>query len=680
MSPSSSDTSAHQLLKKGLVLLQKRQFDDAFNAFSNVVETFPLQGTAWLLRGISQAKLKRPQEAMSDLYKALEISPDDANIRMKAARTMVGLREAPRAIELLTPLMDAGNASVDVYELCFQLGLKLGRYRTAFRALDKALEGDPHHYSRRIDAARLLHNMRDYKLSLAHLDKVISLGGGNAEACYLRSDVLRDMDRIDEALDSVKQAVSSERENVESFLRAAEHQINLGAMKDAFVSAKKAVELAPENREANLLLGQMLCWSALYDDAIACAEKILNKDPDHGGASRIRGASYYMKGDVEKAKADLEKALSIDEQDGEAMLWLGEIARAENRFDEAIQQIDMGIINSGGYAIPGHVLRLLTILKSQKQDQGYLARDAYEELLHIVAPTLPDPDIANTCEGRPTEVENLMLHAFSTFHGNRTHHATYIREDDPERTLHGLLVQPHSRFASRYTQELIRTRSQDEVFAVFENKLQQYPDQPTVYCHIGELHLWLGDYEKALEAFEASLAITPKVRWAYIGLCASQLMLGEYDKALQACEKGIRVFPPAGRTIYIYRGETYRRMGERDKALADLKENENITPGRVSGWMNTAALLAEMGDPSLLASTFHRVRRRAPGLVHDAISDMNSSFDPYAPDEDGVMALFERIFTMMRGNRSSDFITYFTESGQLRFIPPPDIPDEVRNQ
>ena len=37
-------------------------------------------------------------------------------------------------------------------------------------------------------------------------------------------------------------------------------------------------------------------------------------------------------------------------------------------------------------------------------------------------------------------------------------------------------------------------------------------------------------------------------------------------------------------------------------------------------------------------------------------------------------------FTMMRGNRSSDFITYFTESGQLRFIPPPDIPDEVRNQ
>jgi hypothetical protein len=34
----------------------------------------------------------------------------------------------------------------------------------------------------------------------------------------------------------------------------------------------------------------------------------------------------------------------------------------------------------------------------------------------------------------------------------------------------------------------------------------------------------------------------------------------------------------------------------------------------------------------------------------------------------------------MRGNRSSDFITYFTAAGGMRFVPPPETPDEVFNQ
>ena len=66
-------------------------------------------------------------------------------------------------------------------------------------------------------------------------------------------------------------------------------------------------------------------------------------------------------------------------------------------------------------------------------------------------------------------------------------------------------------------------------------------------------------------------------------------MLERYDKALQWCEDGIKAFPPPGRTMFPYRAEVYRKMGRLDLALKDIIKAQQITPGRMTGWMNAVS-------------------------------------------------------------------------------------------
>ena len=106
----------------------------------------------------------------------------------------------------------------------------------------------------------------------------------------------------------------------------------------------------------------------------------------------------------------------------------------------------------------------------------------------------------------------------------------------------------------------------EEVLAFFDEMIAADPDNPIIYTHSGEVLLWLGRYEESLVEFKKSIAITPKVRWAYIGLCANELMLGKYQKALDWCTAGLKAFPPPGRTMFPYRAEVYRRMGNLELA------------------------------------------------------------------------------------------------------------------
>ena len=70
---------------------------------------------------------------------------------------------------------------------------------------------------------------------------------------------------------------------------------------------------------------------------------------------------------------------------------------------------------------------------------------------------------------------------------------------------------------------------------------------------------------------------------------------------------------------------------------------------------------------------------RSPCLVETALDEMGQPFLMEAPTQEGIIQLFEYSMEMMRGNRSSDFVTYFTKEGEFRFVPPPDIPDPVYN-
>ena len=63
-----------------------------------------------------------------------------------------------------------------------------------------------------------------------------------------------------------------------------------------------------------------------------------------------------------------------------------------------------------------------------------------------------------------------------------------------------------------------------------------------------------------------------------------------------------------------------------------------------------------------LQATLARLRRQAPGLVADAGEGL---------PEASPTALLEVMLVLLRGNRASACVTYFTRDGQLRAVAPP---------
>jgi len=84
------------------------------------------------------------------------------------------------------------------------------------------------------------------------------------------------------------------------------------------------------------------------------------------------------------------------------------------------------------------------------------------------------------------------------------------------------------------------------------------------------------------------------------------------------------------------------------------------TPRRLSAWVNLALVEDARGQPERARAHFEAIEDAAPALLSDARREAGRGADR--------VALLERCLTMMRGNRSSSTITYFS-GGELRLVP-----------
>jgi len=127
------------------------------------------------------------------------------------------------------------------------------------------------------------------------------------------------------------------------------------------------------------------------------------------------------------------------------------------------------------------------------------------------------------------------------------------------------------------------------------------------------------------------------VRWAWIGLGASVMLQGDLRRAQKIWEQGLaRTHPVPGPTLYVYRGECYRRQGELDLARAELETGLRQKPQRLSARINLA-LLDE--DPEAIARAERDCMAFAPLLMAELTG---------SPAE-----RLEHVLEAMRGNRSS---------------------------
>ena len=96
-----------------------------------------------------------------------------------------------------------------------------------------------------------------------------------------------------------------------------------------------------------------------------------------------------------------------------------------------------------------------------------------------------------------------------------------------------------------------------------------------------------GHYEKALEEYQAALAVNPQHVLALRGRAETLILLKQEHKAIAIYDELIALEPDFAAYYYANRGIAHDRLGEHQQALADYRRAISLEPetGEGPGWL-----------------------------------------------------------------------------------------------
>ena len=603
---------------------------------------------AALGRALDAADLSRHDDARRELRAAIDAAgaPD---VPLLAARVLFLLRDYQAALDVLEAAAATAVRAdrVAAHDLAHELAGRLGWYRDALAASTKALALEPT-AARHMRAAKLAFSAQNPAVGVAHVRAAIALEPSSAS---LRMEAAARVSGADDELARklVESAVLLSRPSPELDLRAATLLLEAGAFERAEALLRRAIQREPR-AEALASLARVALWRGDVAEALRCAEAALAREPSSPLAHRARGAARVMRGEPAAALPHLDEAIRARPRDGEALVWRAEaklhLGQPEQALADALAGAETAW-DSTDYVAAQAVAHLARRELGLPEDWPPFG---LPEAMRVICPDDP---------------RNLAL-ALERMRGNRGPTPTYVPHDDTRpRLLH---VRRNPRDPSKRAVFLVATSGPAAALRAFERIHADYPDRSEPYCYHGEVHLYLGEYAEARRNFLKALEIYERTRWAYIGLGATELFEGDARRALDTFRRGVAICGTPGPTMYAYRGEAHRVVGNLAAAREDLARSVEQAPSRIGASVNLALVAGAEGDRDEERAIAERLLADAPGLLADASRAIGVASDTREPA--ATRALLEKLLDMLRGNRSSTCVTYFTDEGRLRAVSP----------
>lgn len=635
---------------------------------------------ALLLRALALIVAGRYDEAARDVAAAVAAAPNSMLVRTAAARIRFVLRDYSGALADLDvaaalPAVSA-PARAAVFDSRFELARRLGSYGEAIDAADAALACDANGAERRVRRlerlAQMLLRAGNHAAALDRLTAALA-DSQQSIGLHLRAAVLQC--RVGDA-DGARRSIAAAtelsmrvppEEAVRVRIAGARYLIELGDLVAARAQLHAALEIKPDDGEALALLAGLDLWAGKYEVAERRALQLMEGNCAAGW--RLCGALHVLHGDFGAALEHLDEALRRDSRDAEAHVWRGEALYRSGDHAAALAALNRGGELSAEHAdyLASQILRLL-VLAARDEFPG-LPEQCIPEALDRM---LPGEREATSSDDVPALCA-LLERALVLLRGNRSVTATYVPAGDAAAELVPLRLLPSPRGPSKAALWVLVTEGVERARRGLEQVHRDYPRSPEPHCYHGEMYLYLGDYAAARRQFEQALELYAQTRWAFIGLGAVELLEGRPELTPPLLERSIALSRGAGPTLFVYRGEALRRLGRLDEAIADLAHATQLNPARVSAWINLGLARDDAGDATALEATLAHLRRCAPGLVHDAartaaLPVSAAAQAGVAPGREILRELYETMLQMMRGNRSSTCVTYFTADGRLRVV------------
>jgi Flp pilus assembly protein TadD len=131
-------------------------------------------------------------------------------------------------------------------------------------------------------------------------------------------NTLKELERLDEAKVSYKQAIASKPDFAEAHSNLGNTLKELGRLDEAEASYRQAIALKPDYADAHSNLGAMLQELGRFDEAEASYRQAIAQRPDYAEAHSNLGATLQELGRLDEAEASYRQAIALQPEDVDA--------------------------------------------------------------------------------------------------------------------------------------------------------------------------------------------------------------------------------------------------------------------------------------------------------------------------------------------------------------------------
>jgi predicted Zn-dependent protease len=237
--------------------------------------------------------------AIADLTHAKAARPGDLHLTVAVGRMLLRGGRPREALDLLAPVAEAGVDDADLLLLLAEARVRAGDSNEAVAVIGRLLAARPDSIAALRLKAVAMGLLHQYPDALTVLDECLQHDPGQADAWRLKTSILLELDRLDEAAEALAGAIKAgidERRAAELSLRTAKAHLDHGDIVRADLALNVAMKLAPELVSRQGLLSDVLLGVGRAGEALEAADRALQSYPGEVRLLVVRARSLRALG------------------------------------------------------------------------------------------------------------------------------------------------------------------------------------------------------------------------------------------------------------------------------------------------------------------------------------------------------------------------------------------------
>lgn len=280
------------------------------------------------------------QEAIEELQRSLELSPDQTDLRFELVNALRQEKDFPAAgvqLRILKDELPPGDARLEYAQGV--LSADLGYPQAAVVSFRRALQINPNSQIVRQDLGAALVRTGKWSEASQVLGPLAVSRPNSYQVAYLNALALQNTQHSKEAEGEARRALALDADSADAHTLLGLTFSSQGRYDEAISELTRAAEIAPNSFDAAFYLGRTRYAQSDAAGAAAALQKAVALRPEDPEARFLLGTILEVSGDREGAISQYKELQTISPKDARGYLGLGGILGKSGNLVEALVQL-----------------------------------------------------------------------------------------------------------------------------------------------------------------------------------------------------------------------------------------------------------------------------------------------------------------------------------------------------